>query len=144
MTQAVRSSAIVREEVHRVVRRDVLWILLDKFRHCIPERRDRLHVFQHRERETWAGWRVSFAREPSGYRILTVRFVVLFHEYERVVLDVAEVLDIRSRRQSGSIEQRGDGCDLLDSPVVSVLLQQLVVVEKSRVEPTHVAICETS
>ena len=104
MTQAVRSSAIVREEVHRVVRRDVLRILLDKFRHCIPKRRDRLHVFQHRERETWAGLWVSFAREPSSYRILTVRLVVLFHEYKRVVLDVAEVLDIRSRTRSESIK----------------------------------------
>jgi len=87
---------------------------------------------------------VRFTREPSGYRILTVRFVVLFHEYERVVLDVAEVLDIRSRTQSGSTKAKRSRYDLLDSPVVSVLLQQLVAVEKSRVEPTHVTIRETS
>jgi len=103
-----------------------------------------LHVFQHREREAWAEWRVSFAREPSGYCILTVRFVVLFHEYEWVVLDVAEILDIRSRTRSGSTKQRGDGYGLLDSPVVPVLLQQFVAVEEPRIEATHVAICETS
>ena len=87
---------------------------------------------------------MSFAREPSGYCILTVRFVVLFHEYEWVVPDVAEILDIRSRTRSGSTKQRGDVCGLLDSPVVSVLLQQFVAVEESRIEATHVAICETS
>jgi hypothetical protein len=65
---------------------------------------------------------------------------VFFHEYERVVLDVAEVLDIRPRTPSGSTEQRGDDHDLLDTPVVSVLLQQLVAVEEPRIEPTHVTI----
>ena len=87
---------------------------------------------------------MSFVRVPSDYRILTVRFVVLLHIYERVVLDVAEVLNLRSETRSGSTKQRGDGRGLLDSPVVSVLLQQLVAVEESGVEPTHVAIWETA
>lgn len=52
MTQAVCSSAIVGKEIHGVVIRDVLRILLDEIVHCIPEGWNRLHVFQHRERET--------------------------------------------------------------------------------------------
>lgn len=37
--------------------------------------------------------------------MLTVRFVVFFHEYERVVLDVAEVLDIRPMKTSEPTER---------------------------------------
>ena len=69
---------------------------------------------------------------------------MLFHVYERVVLDVAEVLDIRSKTRSGPTKKERHDCALLYSPVVSVLLQQLVVVEEPRVEATHVAICETA
>ena len=53
MAQVVGSSAVVGEEIHRVVSRDVLGVLLDEFPNRIPEGRDRLHVFQHRKRETW-------------------------------------------------------------------------------------------
>ena len=105
MAQAIRSPAIVREEVHRVVLGNVLRVLLHKLRHCIPERRDRLHIFQHRKCETWTPWWVSFVRGLFTGPILTVRFVVFFHEYKRVVLDVAEVLDTRPRAPSGSTEQ---------------------------------------
>jgi len=42
-----------------------------------------------------------------GCRTLTVRFVMFLHEYERVVLDVAEVLDVRPTTPSGSTKARG-------------------------------------
>ena len=66
MAQVVRSSAIWREEVHCVVLREVLRILLNKVPHCIPERRDRLHVFQHGKRETWMAWRLSLGKALAG------------------------------------------------------------------------------
>lgn len=53
MAQAIRSPAIVGEEVHRMILRNELRVLLDKINRCIPERRDRLNVFQHRKCETW-------------------------------------------------------------------------------------------
>jgi len=56
MTQVVGSSAVVGEEIYRVVIRDVLRVLLDEFRDRVPEGRDRLHVFQHRKGETWMSW----------------------------------------------------------------------------------------
>ena len=65
---------------------------------------------------------------------------MFFHKHERVILDVAEVLDTGPRPRSGPAKQRGDDHNSLDAPVVSVLLQQLMVIEESRVEPTHVAI----
>ena len=43
--------------------------------------------------------------------MLTVRLVVFFHEYKRVVLDVAEVLDVRPSSWSGSFKQGGNKLD---------------------------------
>lgn len=52
MAQVVGRSAVVGKETHCVVLRDVLRILLGEFDDGVPERRDRLDVFQHRKRET--------------------------------------------------------------------------------------------
>ena len=51
MAQVIGPSAVVREEIHRVIIREVLGVLLGELRDRIPERWDRLHVFQHRKRE---------------------------------------------------------------------------------------------
>jgi hypothetical protein len=109
MTQAVGSSVIVGEELHRIAICDVLRVLLGELRDRIPERWDRLHIFQHRECETWIPWRLSFTKAFVGCRILAVRFVVFLHENERVVLDVTEVLDVRPTTPSGSTKERGEG-----------------------------------
>ena len=106
MAQAVGSSAIVGEEIYRVVIHDVLWVLLGELGDRIPERRDRLHVFQHRKRETWMPWRLSFAKGLMGCEVLTVSFVVFLHEYERVVVDVAEVLDVGPTTPLGPTKAR--------------------------------------
>ena len=53
----------------------------------------------------------------------TVGLVVAGHVHERIVGDVAEVLDVR-----------------LHAPVPVVLLQKLVLVEESRVEAAHVVV----
>ena len=56
---------------------------------------------------------LSFVKDRMGNRILTVRFVVFLHEYERVVLNVAEVFDIRPREhhrdQPKSVRRGGGG-----------------------------------
>jgi hypothetical protein len=67
MIQAL--SAVVGEEFHCIAICDVLRILLDELRDRIPERRDRLHVFQHRERGTWIPCRLNFAKAFGGRRI---------------------------------------------------------------------------
>ena len=51
VTQTVGPPAIGGEEIHGVVLRHILWILLDEVGHCTPEGWNGLHIFQHREGE---------------------------------------------------------------------------------------------
>lgn len=48
----VRAEVVVGEPVHHAVFApyNVLWVILNKSLHCIPKRRNRLHVFCQRER----------------------------------------------------------------------------------------------
>ena len=109
MAQVVGSSTIAGEEIDRIVIHEVLRVLLGELGDRIPERRDCLHVFQHSKREAWIPWGLSFAKAFMGCQILTVRFVVFLHEYERIVFDVAEVLDVRPKTPLGSTKARGMG-----------------------------------
>jgi hypothetical protein len=78
-------------------------------------------------------------------RQLTVRLIVFFHENERVVVDVAEVLDVGPAAASRLLDQSKTALiSLLNTPIVSVLLHQFVAIEEPRVESTHVPIREAS
>ena len=66
MAQVVGSSAVVGEEIYRVIIREVLWVLFGELLDGTPERRDRLHVFQHGKRETWMAWRLSLGKALAG------------------------------------------------------------------------------
>lgn len=97
-------AVVVGEEGHAVVRGDVFWVVLHEGLDAVPERRDRLDVFVEGEDEG-------------------VFLVVVGHELERVVVDVAVELD------------RG-----FNTPVPFVLEHERVTEEEAALVAAHVAV----
>ena len=80
MTKVVRLPAVVRQILHRVSLGDILRVRVHKVPRGLPERRDRLAVFEHGDGEC-------------------VGLVVLFHVDEGVEGDVAVEVYVRSVRK---------------------------------------------
>lgn len=107
MTVVVGLSAIVRKEAHAVTLCNVLRVALHPFLGAVPERRDSLNIFV----------------QTEDKRVL---LLVLGHERERIVCNVAEKLNRR-----------------LNTPVPLVIQHQGVSEEKARLVATHVTIRDT-
>lgn len=102
----VRDTTIVAKEAHRVPFSNVLRVVLHELLDTVPESGNRLHVFVQAEHEA-------------------VLLVILLHEAEGVVVDIAEQLDAG-----------------LDAPVVFVVHHQRLTEEKARLEAAHVAVAD--
>lgn len=102
----VSVTAVVTEESHRVVLGNVLGVVGHKLLGAVPESRNGINVLVERENEA-------------------VLLVVLVHDTEGVVVDIAEELD------------RG-----LNTPVVLVVHHDLLSEEETRLESAHVAVAD--
>lgn len=99
-------AAVVAEEAHGVALGNVLWVVLDKLLDAIPESGDGLDVLVQAKNEA-------------------VLLVVLVHEAEGVVVDVAEQLDAG-----------------LHTPVVVVVEHELLSEEETGLKSAHVAVAD--
>lgn len=106
MALVVVLTTIITEEAHRVVGRDMLGVVLHELLGASPEGRNGVDVLVKRENET-------------------VLLVVLMHDTERVVVDVAEELD-------GG----------LNTPVVLIVHHEFLSEEETRLESTHVTVAD--
>lgn len=106
VASVVRLATVVRQELHRVVLFNMLGVVLDKLLGAVPKCRDGLNVFVQAKNET-------------------VLLLVLNHEAERIVVDVA-------------VKINGG----LDAPVVVVVEHVLLVEEEARLEAAHVAVAD--
>jgi hypothetical protein len=104
MAKVIGVSFIVREEAHVVALGDVLRELGHKLSDGLPE--------------SWDGFLVLVEGEGEAVFLL-----VVLHVEERIVVDIAEELDIR-----------------LNTPVVFVILEEFVFEEKAGFEAAHVAV----
>ena len=78
MASVVRFAAIVRQELHSVILRHHSRVLLQEVLHFLPECRDSRSVLVQRNGET-------------------VNLHLVLHHQERIIMEVAEELDVRSR-----------------------------------------------
>lgn len=106
MAVVVRATVIVTQEAHRVIRRNVLGVVLHELLGAVPKRGDGLAILVQAENEA-------------------VLLVVLLHDAEGVVVDVAVELD-------GG----------LDTPVVLVVEHQIVLEEEAGLESAHVTVAD--
>ena len=67
-------ASVIAQECHRVIRRDVFWMCLDKLLCAIPKSRNSLDIFVQSQNET-------------------VLLVVILHIAERIVMNIAEQLN---------------------------------------------------
>lgn len=107
MALVVGLATIVTEESHGVALSNVLGVVLDELGNAVPEGRDSLEVLVKAEHEA-------------------VLLVVLVHEAERIVVDVAVELDAR-----------------LDAPVVVVVHHEGLAEEEAGLKTAHVAVADT-
>lgn len=106
MALVVGVSVVVTEEFHRVVFVDVLGMLLDELLDTVPEGGNGLDVLVQADDKA-------------------VFLLVVSHELEGIVVNVAEQLDTR-----------------LDSPVPFVVHHQGLSEEEARFEPAHVTVTD--
>jgi hypothetical protein len=99
-----RPSSTIRQPHHRIVVMQILWMLRDEFSGFGPESRDRLRRI------------VEIDCEAVG-------FVVICHEAEYVVIDVAEEMDLG-----------------FYAPVELHVCQRRVLVEKAAVPAAHLVV----
>lgn len=67
-----------------------------------------------------------------GLRNLTIDFLLILHQQERVIIDVAEKLDIRSIGNTMNRYNRLGRLCLLHPPVISILLKEFLSVKELR------------
>lgn len=106
MAVVVGVATVVTQETHRVALDDVLGVILHELLRAVPEGGDGLDVFVEAEHEA-------------------VLLLILGHEAEGVVVDVAEELDAR-----------------LDAPVPLVVHHQWLAEEEAGLEAAHVAVAD--
>ena len=106
MTVVVGVAAIVTQEAHRVPFCNVLWMLLHERLDAVPKRWNGLHVLVQAQNKA-------------------VLLVVVFHEFEGVIMYVAEQLDA-----------------WFHAPVVVKLVHQRVSEEEAGLEPTHMPVAD--
>ena len=99
-------TVVITQEVHRVIFGDMLRVSLDEFLSAIPQRRNRVSIFVQAQHKA-------------------VLFLVVLHELERIVLQIAEKLHA-----------------WLDAPVVLKLVHQGMAEEEAGLETTHMSITD--
>lgn len=104
MAFVVFLTTIVTEESHRVTLGDMFGVILHELLYTVPESRDSLLVFVQTKHEA-------------------ILLLVLGHETERIVMNVAEKFDAG-----------------LDSPVPFVVQHEWLTEEETRFEATHVSV----
>lgn len=70
----------------------------------------------------------------------TICLVIVLHVQERVVFDFTSIVDVWSISSIQNQASQKEINNLLDAPVILEVLKQLLLVEETRVEATHVAI----
>lgn len=123
VAEVIRVSSVLAEVAHRVVRCDVLRVLLDKLLHRGPQRRDRLLELEQCDRKPYDVPHSGGRRTVEEGVRRTVNLVMVFHVQERIFIDHAVEVNVG-----------------LDAPIVLVLLQERMTEEEPGVETTHVAI----
>jgi hypothetical protein len=106
MALVVVLTTVITEETHGVIGRDMLGVVLHELLGASPEGRNGVDVLVKRENKT-------------------VLLVVLVHDTERIVVDIAEELD------------RG-----LNTPVVLVVHHEFLSEEETRLESAHVTVAD--
>jgi hypothetical protein len=104
VAMVVGLSTVITEESHGVVLRNVFWVILHELLYAVPKSRDRLYVFVQTQHEA-------------------VLLLVVGHEFENVIIDIAEHL-----------------YTWLNTPVPFIVQHKWLFEEESRLKATHVTI----
>ena len=106
MAMVVRITSIITQESHRVTISNVFWVVLHEFLGAVPKSRDGFHILVQAQDET-------------------VLLLIFGHEFERIIIDVAEQLNT-----------------WLDSPVPFIFQHQFLSEEEPRFKSAHVSITD--